>query len=163
MEFLSLSRRRYFSRNVSSGEVKREEKRRFLQAKLAGARTGPCWEEEAILCTTRSYLMYYKKLSYVLRHIFYAFQGRLFSYHDTHLHRLGTNYLQLPVNCPYRTRVTNYQRDGPQTFDNQGIQNSTIFSCVYTFKWVGSCWFICATVYGCRRFLQFLGFKKPNC
>lgn len=46
-------------------------------------------------------------------------QGRLFSYHDTHLHRLGANYLQLPVNCPFKTRVTNYQRDGPQTFDNQ--------------------------------------------
>ncbi|XP_048578837.1 catalase isoform X2 [Nematostella vectensis] len=46
-------------------------------------------------------------------------QGRLFSYHDTHLHRLGTNYTQLPVNCPFRTRVANYQRDGPQTFDNQ--------------------------------------------
>ncbi|HNS64224.1 MAG TPA: catalase, partial [Anaerolineaceae bacterium] len=25
-------------------------------------------------------------------------QGRLFSYHDTHRHRLGTNYAQLPVN-----------------------------------------------------------------
>jgi catalase len=24
--------------------------------------------------------------------------GRLFSYHDTHLHRIGTNYEQLPVN-----------------------------------------------------------------
>ncbi|XP_078359603.1 catalase-like isoform X1 [Oculina patagonica] len=48
-------------------------------------------------------------------------QGRLFSYHDTHLHRLGTNYLQLPVNCPYKTRggVKNYQRDGPQCFENQ--------------------------------------------
>lgn len=51
---------------------------------------------------------------------FISFQGRLFSYHDTHLHRLGTNYLQLPVNCPYKTRVSNYQRDGPQTFENQG-------------------------------------------
>jgi catalase len=39
-------------------------------------------------------------------------QGRLFSYPDTHRHRLGTNYQQIPVNCPYRTRVTNYQRDG---------------------------------------------------
>lgn len=47
-------------------------------------------------------------------------QGRLFSYHDTHLHRLGTNYIQLPVNCPYKTRVSNNQRDGPQTFENQG-------------------------------------------
>ncbi|XP_040266628.1 catalase [Bufo bufo] len=48
-------------------------------------------------------------------------QGRLFSYPDTHRHRLGANYLQLPVNCPYRTRVANYQRDGPMCFsDNQG-------------------------------------------
>ncbi|MDR2198052.1 MAG: catalase [Deltaproteobacteria bacterium] len=27
-------------------------------------------------------------------------QGRLFSYHDTHLHRLGANYHQIPVNQP---------------------------------------------------------------
>uniref|UniRef100_A0A8C2H2L9 Catalase n=1 Tax=Cyprinus carpio TaxID=7962 RepID=A0A8C2H2L9_CYPCA len=48
-------------------------------------------------------------------------QGRLFSYPDTHRHRLGANYLQLPVNCPYRTRVANYQRDGPMCmYDNQG-------------------------------------------
>ncbi|XP_056383683.1 catalase [Hyla sarda] len=48
-------------------------------------------------------------------------QGRLFSYPDTHRHRLGTNYLQLPVNCPYKARVSNYQRDGPMCFnDNQG-------------------------------------------
>ncbi|MBN3326643.1 CATA Catalase, partial [Atractosteus spatula] len=48
-------------------------------------------------------------------------QGRLFSYPDTHRHRLGANYLQLPVNCPYKTRVANYQRDGPMCmFDNQG-------------------------------------------
>jgi len=47
-------------------------------------------------------------------------QGRLFSYTDTHLHRLGANYLQIPVNCPYRTRVANYQRDGFMTVtDNQ--------------------------------------------
>uniref|UniRef100_A0A0B7BJZ7 Catalase n=1 Tax=Arion vulgaris TaxID=1028688 RepID=A0A0B7BJZ7_9EUPU len=42
-------------------------------------------------------------------------QGRLFSYADTHRHRLGLNYLSLPVNCPYRTKVSNYQRDGPHT------------------------------------------------
>uniref|UniRef100_A0A914UPY7 Catalase n=1 Tax=Plectus sambesii TaxID=2011161 RepID=A0A914UPY7_9BILA len=47
-------------------------------------------------------------------------QGRLFSYTDTHFHRLGTNYIQLPINCPYRARVHNTQRDGPQAFaDNQ--------------------------------------------
>ncbi|XP_003967521.1 catalase [Takifugu rubripes] len=48
-------------------------------------------------------------------------QGRLFSYPDTHRHRLGANYLQIPVNCPYRARVANYQRDGPMCMsDNQG-------------------------------------------
>lgn len=46
-------------------------------------------------------------------------QGRLFAYNDTHRHRIGANYLQLPVNCPYRTKVANYQRDGPQAFANQ--------------------------------------------
>ncbi|CAM9137686.1 unnamed protein product [Chrysoparadoxa australica] len=48
-------------------------------------------------------------------------QGRLFSYNDTHRHRLGANYEQLPVNCPFNTRVANYQRDGPMRFSsNQG-------------------------------------------
>nr|XP_021187541.2 catalase [Helicoverpa armigera] len=46
-------------------------------------------------------------------------QGRLFSYSDTHRHRLGANYLQIPVNCPYRVTVSNYQRDGPQNMSNQ--------------------------------------------
>ncbi|CAG9856040.1 unnamed protein product [Phyllotreta striolata] len=45
-------------------------------------------------------------------------QGRLFSYSDTHRHRLGPNYLQLPVNCPFQVR--NYQRDGPMNYKNQG-------------------------------------------
>jgi len=45
-------------------------------------------------------------------------QGRLFSYSDTHMHRLGVNFQQLPVNCPYQTRVQNYQRDGPARADN---------------------------------------------
>eukprot|EP00088_Acartia_fossae_P018757 TRINITY_DN2085_c0_g1_i11.p1 TRINITY_DN2085_c0_g1~~TRINITY_DN2085_c0_g1_i11.p1 ORF type:complete len:519 (+),score=128.42 TRINITY_DN2085_c0_g1_i11:32-1558(+) len=40
-------------------------------------------------------------------------QGRLFSYNDTHRHRLGTNWDQIPVNCPYRSRIRNMQRDGP--------------------------------------------------
>jgi len=47
-------------------------------------------------------------------------QGRLFSYTDTHFHRLGTNYQQLPINCPYRARVHNTQRDGPLTYHSQG-------------------------------------------
>ena len=47
-------------------------------------------------------------------------QGRLFSYHDTHIHRLGLNYHQLPVNCPYACKPRHYQRDGPQAFVNHG-------------------------------------------
>ncbi|BFZ09856.1 hypothetical protein BsWGS_12895 [Bradybaena similaris] len=48
-------------------------------------------------------------------------QGRLFAYNDTHRHRLGPNFIQIPVNCPYRSaKVRNYQRDGPATVnDNQ--------------------------------------------
>lgn len=38
-------------------------------------------------------------------------QGRLFSYSDTQRYRIGTNYLQLPINCPF-AQVQNNQRDG---------------------------------------------------
>lgn len=47
-------------------------------------------------------------------------QGRLFSYPDTHRHRLGANYAQIPVNCPYKTKVSNGQRDGVTYNGNQG-------------------------------------------
>jgi len=48
-------------------------------------------------------------------------QGRLFSYSDTHRHRLGVNYQSIPVNCPFASRVKTYQRDGNMTVDgNQG-------------------------------------------
>jgi len=46
-------------------------------------------------------------------------QSRLFSYPDTHRHRLGVNYHQLPVNAPI-TPVANFQRDGPATYISQG-------------------------------------------
>ena len=40
-------------------------------------------------------------------------QGRLINYPDTHRHRLGPNYDQIPINCPYRARMGNYNtRDG---------------------------------------------------
>jgi len=45
-------------------------------------------------------------------------QGRLFSYHDTHRHRLGANFAQFPVNCPFASRPKTYTRDGPQSHDN---------------------------------------------
>lgn len=39
-------------------------------------------------------------------------QSRLFSYPDTHRHRLGTNYAQIPVNCPYAKTFNPIIRDG---------------------------------------------------
>ena len=49
-------------------------------------------------------------------------KGRLFSYVDTHRHRLGPNYHQIPVNCPFAARPAHYLRDGPMTIDdNQGM------------------------------------------
>ncbi|RUS19898.1 catalase [Endogone sp. FLAS-F59071] len=50
-------------------------------------------------------------------------QGRLFSYPDTHRHRLGPNYQQIPINSAYRTKggVLNHQRDGYMAVNgNQG-------------------------------------------
>ena len=48
-------------------------------------------------------------------------QSRLFSYADTHRHRLGVNYQQLPVNSPRPGYAFgNFQRDGAMSFFNQG-------------------------------------------
>ncbi len=47
-------------------------------------------------------------------------QGRLFSYPDTQRHRLGPNFAQIPVNCPYAKKVSNYQRDGAMRIDGNG-------------------------------------------
>ncbi len=48
-------------------------------------------------------------------------QGRLFSYHDTHIHRLGPNYHLLPVNAPKNAPENSYQRDGfMRTDSNSG-------------------------------------------
>jgi catalase len=47
-------------------------------------------------------------------------QGRLFSYHDTHRHRLGPNYHLLPVNAPKASPMNSYQRDGSMRSDDNG-------------------------------------------
>jgi len=48
-------------------------------------------------------------------------QGRLFSYPDTHRHRLGTNYGLIPVNQPKGAKAATYDRDGAMRVDgNQG-------------------------------------------
>lgn len=63
-------------------------------------------------------------------------QSRLFSYPDTHRHRLGVNYQQLPVNSPI-VPIANFQRDGPGTFVSQGTRpnyQSTISPLSYRTK-----------------------------
>src|SRR3954466_6442649 len=47
--------------------------------------------------------------------------GRVFSYHDTHLHRIGANYEQLPINAP-RCPVHSYNKDGAMTYRHAGSQ-----------------------------------------
>ena len=47
-------------------------------------------------------------------------QGRLFAYHDTHIHRLGPNYHLLPVNSPKAAKVDYYQRDGFMSYGDNG-------------------------------------------
>jgi catalase len=47
-------------------------------------------------------------------------QARLFSYHDTHLHRLGPNYHLIPVNTSKYATEKSYQRDGSMRTDVNG-------------------------------------------
>jgi catalase len=48
-------------------------------------------------------------------------QARVFSYHDTHIRRLGPNYNLIPVNAPKHSPETSYQRDGFMRVDgNEG-------------------------------------------
>jgi len=47
-------------------------------------------------------------------------QGRLFSYPDTHRHRLGPNYHLIPVNSPKGCKAQTYQRDGAMVTDANG-------------------------------------------
>jgi catalase len=47
--------------------------------------------------------------------------GRIFSYHDTHLHRIGANYEQLPINAP-KVPVHSYNKDGAMTYRHHGTQ-----------------------------------------
>lgn len=56
-------------------------------------------------------------------------QSRLFSYADTHRHRLGVNYQQLPINAPRTAyHFGNFQRDGFMAFFNQGARPSYLSS-----------------------------------
>jgi catalase len=53
-------------------------------------------------------------------------QARLFSYPDTHRHRLGANFEMIPVNCPYRAKVANNIRDGPMNVTANSVNSSLI-------------------------------------
>lgn len=56
-------------------------------------------------------------------------QSRLYSYPDTHRHRVGVNYQQLPVNAPRTAyKFGNFQRDGPMAFFNQGSRPNYLSS-----------------------------------
>ncbi len=48
-------------------------------------------------------------------------QGRTFSYSDAQRHRVGSNYLQLPINQP-KTPVATNQRDGEMTYRVDGVE-----------------------------------------
>jgi len=48
-------------------------------------------------------------------------QGRTFSYSDTQRYRVGTNYLQLPINRPKKHVATN-QRDGQMAYHVDGLE-----------------------------------------
>ena len=47
-------------------------------------------------------------------------QARAFSYHDTHIHRLGPNYHLIPVNAPKNAPEMSYQRDAFMRVDANG-------------------------------------------
>lgn len=48
-------------------------------------------------------------------------QGRLLNYPDAHRYRLGVNYDQIPINCPYRARLGTYHiRDGLMSVNGNG-------------------------------------------
>lgn len=47
--------------------------------------------------------------------------ARIFSYHDTHLHRIGTNYQQLPINAP-KCPVHSYNKEGAMSYRHAGDQ-----------------------------------------
>lgn len=56
-------------------------------------------------------------------------QSRLFSYPDTHRHRIGVNYQQLPVNAPKtKHSMGNFQRNGAMAFFNQGSRPNYLSS-----------------------------------
>ncbi len=50
-------------------------------------------------------------------------QGRTFSYSDTQRYRVGSNYLQLPINQPKNVQVSTNLRDGQMAYHVDGVNN----------------------------------------
>jgi catalase len=46
--------------------------------------------------------------------------GRAFAYSDTHRHRIGPNYQQLPVNKHRVENANTYTQDGPMAYEHRG-------------------------------------------
>ena len=55
-------------------------------------------------------------------------QARLFSYADTHRHRLGVNYQQIPVNCPYAAKVRIYDKYEDMFYLYYNLTNINFFN-----------------------------------
>ncbi|CCK68079.1 catalase A KNAG_0A04000 [Huiozyma naganishii CBS 8797] len=63
-------------------------------------------------------------------------QSRLFAYADAHRYRIGPNYNQVPVNCPYASKFfTPVMRDGPMNVDGNFGSEPNYYStnCKYQF------------------------------
>ncbi|XP_045764448.1 catalase-like [Maniola jurtina] len=48
------------------------------------------------------------------------YESRRFAYRDAQLYRMGANFNNIPVNCPFQVKTTTYNRDGsPPVGDNE--------------------------------------------
>lgn len=62
-------------------------------------------------------------------------QSRLFSYPDTHRHRLGPNYTQIPINCPVAGTVYNpHMRDGAMNVNGNLGSTPNYYSSTHGFQ-----------------------------
>lgn len=61
-------------------------------------------------------------------------QSRLFSYPDTHRHRLGVNYQQIPVNCPVAGVFNPHMRDGAMNVNGNLGNTPNYYSATHQFK-----------------------------
>ncbi|AGO13622.1 AaceriAGL256Wp [[Ashbya] aceris (nom. inval.)] len=66
-------------------------------------------------------------------------QARLFSYADAHRYRIGPNYHQVPVNCPYASKFFNPAiRDGPMNVDGNLGSEPNYLATNNNYRFVGA-------------------------